>query len=61
MLQSRAILPRLRFVFLSRRSNLVDTTYRNDLRELNEPNFAGFDAKVEQRLAAALPAGVSHA
>ena len=29
--------------------NLVDATYRSDLRELNELNFARFDAKVEQR------------
>jgi hypothetical protein len=26
-------------------------TYRSDLRELNELNFARFDAKVEQRMA----------
>ncbi|HEV2749181.1 MAG TPA: hypothetical protein VGV12_01510 [Gemmatimonadales bacterium] len=31
--------------------NLVDATYRTDLRELNELNFARFDAKVEQRWA----------
>jgi tetrahydromethanopterin S-methyltransferase subunit G len=31
--------------------NQVDATYRSDLRELNELNFARFDAKVEQRLA----------
>jgi len=31
--------------------NAVDLTYRNDLRELNELNFARFDAKVEQRFA----------
>jgi hypothetical protein len=31
--------------------NAVDATYRADLRELNETNFARFDAKVEQRLA----------
>jgi len=31
--------------------NAVDATYRADLRELNEPNFARFDAKLEQRLA----------
>jgi hypothetical protein len=31
--------------------NAVDTTYRSDLRELNELNFARFDAKLEQRLA----------
>jgi hypothetical protein len=32
--------------------NAVDLTYRSDLRELNELNFARFDAKLEQRLAA---------
>jgi hypothetical protein len=31
--------------------NMVDTTYRGDLRGLNELNFARFDAKLEQRLA----------
>jgi hypothetical protein len=31
--------------------NAVDATYRADLRELNEANFARFDAKLEQRLA----------
>jgi len=31
--------------------NQVDQTYRGDLRELNELNFARFDAKLEQRLA----------
>ena len=31
--------------------NLVDATYRFDLRELNELNFARFDAKLEQRVA----------
>ena len=31
--------------------NQVDATYRSDLRELNELNFARFDAKLEQRLA----------
>ena len=31
--------------------NAVDATYRGDLRELNELNFARFDAKLEQRLA----------
>jgi chaperonin cofactor prefoldin len=31
--------------------NAVDLTYRSDLRELNELNFARFDAKLEQRLA----------
>ena len=29
--------------------NEVDATYRSDLRELNELNFARFDAKLEQR------------
>jgi hypothetical protein len=31
--------------------NAVDATYRSDLRELNELNFARFEAKLEQRLA----------
>ena len=31
--------------------NAVDATYRADLRELNELNFARLDAKLEQRLA----------
>ena len=31
--------------------NQVDATYRSDLRDINELNFARFDAKVEQRLA----------
>jgi hypothetical protein len=31
--------------------NAVDTSYRGDLRELNELNFARFDAKLEQRVA----------
>jgi hypothetical protein len=31
--------------------NAVDLTYRADLRELNDLNFARFDAKLEQRLA----------
>lgn len=31
--------------------NSVDATYRSDLRELNELNFARFDTKVEQRVA----------
>ena len=31
--------------------NAVDATYRADLRELNEANFARFDAKLDQRLA----------
>jgi len=31
--------------------NQMDTTYRQDLRDLNELNFARFDAKVEQRTA----------
>jgi len=31
--------------------NAVDATYRSDLRELNELNFARFEAKLDQRLA----------
>lgn len=31
--------------------NTVDATYRAELRELNELNFARFDAKLEQRIA----------
>ena len=31
--------------------NLVDNSYRQDLKEFNELNFARFDAKVEQRFA----------
>ena len=31
--------------------NQVDATYRADLREINELNFARFDAKLEQRMA----------
>src|ERR1051325_11275589 len=31
--------------------NQVDATYRDDLRELNEVNFARLDAKLEQRIA----------
>jgi hypothetical protein len=31
--------------------NQVDATYRIELRELNELNFARFDAKLEQRIA----------
>jgi hypothetical protein len=30
--------------------NQVDATYRGELRELNEVNFARFDAKLEQRI-----------
>ena len=30
--------------------NQVDATYRSNLRELNELNFARFDAKLEQRV-----------
>ena len=30
--------------------NQVDDTYRTELRELNELNFARFDAKLEQRV-----------
>ena len=31
--------------------NSVDATYRGDLRDLNESNFARFDARLEQRVA----------
>ena len=31
--------------------NAVDATYRTELREINELNFARFDAKLDQRLA----------
>jgi hypothetical protein len=31
--------------------NKVDATYRTELRELNELNFARFEAKLEQKLA----------
>ena len=31
--------------------NAVDATYRAELREFNELNFARFDAKLEQRVA----------
>jgi len=31
--------------------NLVDQTYRNDLRAMNDMNFVRFDAKLEQRIA----------
>ena len=31
--------------------NKVDATYRTELHELNEVNFARFDAKLEQRIA----------
>lgn len=31
--------------------NSVDATYQSSLRELNELNFARFDAKLEQRIA----------
>jgi len=31
--------------------NQVDATYRTDLRDLNELNFARFDAKLDQRVA----------
>ncbi len=30
--------------------NAVDATYRTELREINELNFARFDAKLEQRM-----------
>jgi uncharacterized protein YicC (UPF0701 family) len=32
--------------------NSVDATYRSDLRELNNTNFARFDATLEQRISA---------
>jgi hypothetical protein len=32
--------------------NLVDTTYRSEIRELFGANFGRFDAKLEQRVAA---------
>lgn len=31
--------------------NAVDATYRSDLRDINELNFARFDAKLDQRIA----------
>lgn len=31
--------------------NQVDATYRADLRDMNELNFARFDARLEQRIA----------
>ena len=31
--------------------NQIDSDYRGELRELNELNFARFDAKLEQRIA----------
>ncbi len=31
--------------------NQIDTGYRSELRELNELNYARFDAKLEQRVA----------
>ena len=30
--------------------NLIDSTYRGELREINEINFARFEAKLEQRI-----------
>ena len=30
--------------------NQVDSTYRTELRELNDLNFARFDSKLEQRI-----------
>ena len=30
--------------------NAVDATYRSDLKEINELNYARFEAKLEQRL-----------
>jgi hypothetical protein len=32
--------------------NQVDSTYRNDLRELNEVNFQRFSARLDERVAA---------
>ena len=31
--------------------NVMDAAYKSDLREMNELNFARFDAKLEQRVA----------
>ena len=31
--------------------NMVDATYRSELRELNDLNFERFEAKLEQRIA----------
>ena len=31
--------------------NQVDASYKSDLRDINDANFARFDAKLEQRLA----------
>ena len=31
--------------------NMVDATYRSELRELNELNYGRFEAKLEQRIA----------
>jgi len=39
--------------------NKVDAAYRSELRELNELNFARFDAKVEQRMASRHSAPIS--
>lgn len=44
--------------------NMVDATYRSELRELNELNYARFDAKLEQRIAelrAEMQVGFSYA
>ena len=30
--------------------NMVDATYRSELRDLNEMNYARFDAKLDQRI-----------
>ena len=35
--------------------NMVDATYRSELRELNELNYARFEAKLEQRIAELRP------
>jgi hypothetical protein len=44
-------IPHSTFRIVSNWFNQVDTTYRGDLREINELNFSRFDAKLEQRLA----------
>ena len=40
--------------------NQVDAAYRSDLRELNEVNFARFDAKLEQRATQLDPPVIAH-
>ena len=39
--------------------NMVDATYRGELRELNELNFSRFDDKLERRVAE-LSARIDH-